>query len=192
MQIEILLFEGFDELDAIGPYEVFRLSSKHGDLDARLVTLKPTELIEARSGLRLEPDGTVSDNADLILVPGGGWSNPDEPGVNREYQRGEIPELLRERFEDGALIASVCTGSLLLAAAGLLEDRPAVTHRTARADLREMGADVREDRFVDDGRILTAGGITSGFDLALHIVGRECGSDIADTVAGELEYERAI
>ncbi len=192
MRIDILLFEGFDELDAIGPYEVFRLAGRRGEIDARLVTIERTPRIEARSGLRIEPDGTVSAEPDMLLVPGGGWSERDAPGVRREYERGELPELLAERFDSGTELASVCTGSLLLAAAGVLEGRPAATHHTAREDLREMGVDVREERFVDDGTVLTAGGITSGFDLALHVVERECGPEIAESVAGELEYERAI
>lgn len=192
MRIEILLFEGFDELDAIGPYEVFRLASHHGDIDARLVTTEATDRVVARSGLRIEPDGVVSPDVDMLLVPGGGWSDPDGPGVRREYERDTIPDLLFERFEAGTELASVCTGSLLLAAAGVLDGRPAATHHTAREDLRGMGVDVREERFVDDGAILTAGGITSGFDLALHLVERECGAEVAEAVAAELEYERAI
>ena len=193
VRVEILLFEGFDELDAIAPYEVFRLAARRSDgIDARLVTLEPTDLVEARSGLRVEPDGTVSESSETLLVPGGGWHDPGEPGVRREYERGAIPETIADRFDSGATVASVCTGSLLLEAAGILEGRPAATHHTAREDLREMGVDVREDRFVDDGRVLTASGITSGFDLALHLVERECGADVADSVAGELEYERVI
>lgn len=192
MQIEIILFDGFDELDAIGPYEVFRIASREGDIDARLVTPEPTDQIEARNGLRLEPDGTVSSDAEMYLVPGGGWSDPDAPGVRREYDRGEIPTILRERFDSGATVASVCTGSLLLEAAGLLEGRPAVTHHTAREDLAAKDVDVREERFVDDGTILTAGGITSGLDLALHIVERECDPELAEWVAGRLEHERVM
>jgi len=192
MEIEILLFEGFDELDAIAPYEVFRLASRRSDaIDARLVTRDPTDRIEARSGLRVEPDGTLSEEPAFVLVPGGGWNDPG-PGVRREYESGEIPDLLADRFEAGATVASVCTGSLLLAAAGLLDGRPATTHHTAREDLRELGVDVRERRFVDDGRILTAGGITSGFDLALAVVENECGEGVAAEVAAELEYERSI
>ena len=193
MRVEILLFEGFDELDAIAPYEVFGLASRRSDaLDARLVTLEQTDIVEARSGLRVEPDGTISESPETLLVPGGGWHDSGEPGVRREYERGDIPEAIADRFGSGATVASVCTGSLLLEAAGILDGRPAATHHTAREDLREMGVDVREDRFVDDGRVLTASGITSGFDLALHLVERECGADVADSVAGELEYERVI
>jgi len=193
MDVEILLFEGYDELDAIAPYETFRLAARRdADLDARLVTLDSVDSVEARSGLRVEPDGTLSEAPDALLVPGGGWNDPGEPGVRREYDRGVVPDAIADRFESGSLVASVCTGSLLLAGAGILEGRPAATHHTAHEDLREMGVDVREDRFVDDGHVLTASGITSGFDLALHLVERECGADIADSVARELEYERSF
>ena len=74
----------------------------------------------------------------------------------------------------------------------VLEARPATTHHGALHDLRATDAEVREERFVDDGDVLTAGGITSGIDLALHLVERECGADVAEAIAGELEYERAI
>lgn len=192
MQIEIILFDGFDELDAIGPYEVFQIASRQADIGARLVTPEATDRIEARNGLRLEPDGVVSSDAELYLVPGGGWAETDSPGVRREYDRGEIPTILRERFESGATVASVCTGSLLLEAAGLLEGRPAVTHYTAREDLAAKGVDVREERFIDDGSVLTAGGITSGIDLALHLVEREFDPSVAEWTAERLEYERVI
>lgn len=193
MHVEILLFEGFDELDAIAPYEVFRLASRRSDgIDARLVTLEATDRIEARSGLRVEPEGPVSESPETLLLPGGGWNDPGAPGVRREYERGDIPDVVADRFESGTTVASVCTGSLLLAAAGVLDGRPAATHHTARDDLRGMGVDVREDRFIDDGRVLTASGITSGFDLALHLVERECDGAVADSVARELEYERVI
>ncbi|WP_299235851.1 DJ-1/PfpI family protein [Natronomonas sp.] len=192
MDTEILVFDGFDELDAIAPYEVFRIANRRGGaIDAALVTVAPADRVEARSGLRVEPDGTLSE-PDFLLVPGGGWNDPDAPGVRREYDRGDIPESIAERFEAGGAVGSVCTGSLLLAAAGVLEGRPAATHHTAREDLRAMGVDVREERVVDAGVVLTAGGITSGFDLALHVVERECGPALAEAVAGELEYERSI
>ncbi len=193
MTVKILVFEGFDELDAVGPYEVFQLAGRYGcDMSAELVTLTPTDRVVARSGMRIEPHGTLEDSvADLVVVPGGGW-NDDGPGVRVEYDRGEIPESLARLHAEGMTVASVCTGALLLAKAGLLDGRPATTHHTAVADLRELGVNVVEERVVDDGDVLTAGGITSGFDLALHIVARECGESVAESVARELEYERAI
>ncbi|CCQ37810.1 PfpI family protease [Natronomonas moolapensis 8.8.11] len=192
MRVDVLLFEGFDELDAIAPYEVFRLAARRDGVDARLVTVTPADRVEARSGLRVEPDGTVSDSPEALVVPGGGWNDPDGPGVRREYDRGDLPEVIADAFAAGATVASVCTGAMLLAAAGLLEGRPATTHHTALADLRDTGCVAREARFVDDGRVLTAGGITSGIDLALHLVERECGPDVAASVARELEYERDV
>jgi transcriptional regulator GlxA family with amidase domain len=79
---------------------------------------------------------------------------------------------------------------MILSRAGLLDGRPATTHHGALADLRETAAEVREDRVVDDGDVLTAGGITSGLDLALHLVEREAGRDLADEVAANMAYER--
>jgi transcriptional regulator GlxA family with amidase domain len=79
---------------------------------------------------------------------------------------------------------------MLLARAGILDGRPAVTHHSALADLADSGADVRDARFVDDGDVLTAGGVTSGIDLALHLVEREFGPAVADRVAREIEYDR--
>lgn len=192
MRVDILLFEGFDELDAIAPYEVFRLAAPRDGIDARLVTATPADRVEARSGLRVEPDGTLSESTDALVVPGGGWNDPDAPGVRREYDRGDLPDAIADTFDAGATVASVCTGAMLLAAAGLLDGRPATTHHTALEDLERTGCTVREARFVDDGRVLTAGGITSGFDLALHLVDRECGPAVADAVARELEYERGV
>ena len=193
MNVAIVLFEGFDELDAVGPYEVFQLAGRYGgDLSAELVTLEQTDRVVARSGMSVEPHGTLAEaNPDLLVVPGGGW-NDEGPGVRTEYDRGEIPERIGRQHANGVTVASVCTGALLLAKAGLLDGRPATTHHTALEDLGELGVEVRETRVVDDGDVLTAGGITSGFDLALHIVVRECGESVADSVARELEYERAI
>jgi transcriptional regulator GlxA family with amidase domain len=79
---------------------------------------------------------------------------------------------------------------MLLAAAGLTDGRPAVTHGSALSDLRESGAELVDARFVDDGDLLTAGGVTSGIDLALHLVEREAGAEIAASVSGIMEYER--
>lgn len=193
MNVAIVLFDGFDELDAVGPYEVFQLAGRYGgDLSAELVTLEPTERVVARSGMCVDPHSTLDKaDPDLLAVPGGGW-NDDGPGVRVEYDRGEIPETLARYHADGVPVASVCTGALLLEKAGVLEGRPATTHHTAMDDLEELGVEVRETRVVDDGDVLTAGGITSGFDLALHLVERECGESVAESIARELEYERAI
>ncbi len=190
MDVAILLYEGFDELDAVAPYEVFQTAAEFGaDVDATLRTLVPSERVTASHGLRVEPDDVLIGTPDLVVVPGGGWNDRSENGAWAEVQDGTLPERLATLYDGGATIATVCTGALIAAEGGLLDGRPAATHESAKDDLRAYGADVRDDRFVDDGDVLTAGGVTSGIDLALHVVERECGADVAEKVAGEIEYE---
>ena len=190
--VAIVLYEGFDELDAIGPYEVFETARAFGgEIRATLRALDPTDSIVASHGLDVAVDGTLSDaEFDVLLVPGGGWSSRPEHGAWGEAERGEVPNAIAEAHSSGATVASVCTGGMLLARAGVLDGRPATTHASALADLRGTDALVREERVVDDGDVLTAGGVTSGLDLALHLVERECGADLAERVATELEYDR--
>ncbi|MDG5819685.1 DJ-1/PfpI family protein [Natronococcus sp. A-GB7] len=186
---EILLFDGFDELDAIGPYEVLANGAAAGaSLEVRLVTLEDADLVTASHELRVEPDGTLGE-PDLLVVPGGGWTS-DDGGVRTVVDDGAIPDAVDDRFATGATVASVCTGAMILAEAGLLEGRPATTHHDALEDLEESAANVVEERVVDDGDVLTAGGVTAGIDLALWLLEREFGAEIADAVATEMEHER--
>lgn len=190
MDIAILVYDGFDDLDAIGPYEVFSHAAKQDvDLSVGLYTLDEQETVETSHGLTLEPDGTIPSNPDLVIVPGGGWSTDDDASARGEAERGTIPETLATYHEDGILVASVCTGAMLLARGGLTDGRPAITHHTAVEDLRESGADVVDARVVDDGDLVTAGGITAGIDLALYLLEREFGSAVARGVEETMEYE---
>ncbi|MDH5020582.1 DJ-1/PfpI family protein [Halobacterium rubrum] len=192
MDVAVLLFEGFDELDAVAPYEVFQTAaSMGGDLDVSMRTLVPDEGVTARHGLTVEPDDVLFGVPDLVVVPGGGWNDRESPGVWSELDGGTLPERLATLHDGGATVASVCTGAMLLAEAGLLDGRPATTHESAKSDLREdyPDIDVRDDRYVDDGTVLTAGGVTAGIDLALHVVERECSPGLAEQVADEIEYD---
>ena len=185
---EIVLFDGFDELDAIGPYEVLANAPRMGgSIETRLVTLEPTDLVRASHGLRVEPDGVLGES-DLLVVPGGRWS-AGEGGVRRAFDDGTLAEAIAARHDAGATVASVCTGAMLLGQAGLLEGRPAITHHSAVDDLAAY-AEVTEARVVDDGDVLTAGGVTSGIDLALWYLEREFGEAVADGVATAMEHER--
>lgn len=188
MDVAIVLYEGFDELDAVGPYEVFQNAGQFGgEMEAKLVTVDEPTTVTASHGLRVEPDAALEEvEPDLVLVPGGGWNDPDAPGARREFDDGTIPDVLRTLAPETQL-ASVCTGAMLLAAAGVLTNRPATTHHSAMDDL-SVFADVRDERIVDDGDVLTCGGVTSGLDLALYIVRRECGDEVGDAVATEMEY----
>jgi transcriptional regulator GlxA family with amidase domain len=189
MRAAVLLFEGVDELDALGPYEVLATARTLGaGLEVRLAARKPGEWVTGAHGARIGVQSRLDDGLDLLVVPGGGWGERAERGVWGEVRRGRLPAALAELHAAGVRMASVCTGAMLLATAGLLRDRPAVTHRSARADLEGAGARWVDARVVDDGDILTAGGITSGIDLGLAVVAGAFGAQLADEVAAELEH----
>ena len=191
MRIEIVVYDGFDELDAIGPFEVFRNAARAvEDLDVALVGSDGAGEVTGSHGLRVLVDGGLSGDADLVVVPGGGWNDRAPQGARAEAERGALPQRLRELHDGGARVGSVCTGGMLLATAGLTDGRPATTHHGALDDLRASGAEVVDARVVDDGDVLTSGGVTSGLDLALHVVEREWGERLADTIAREMEFQR--
>lgn len=193
MEAAILLYNGFDELDAIGPFEVLQNAAKLGaDLNVRLLTLQPAEEVTGSHGLRVMPDGRLGpdERVDLVVVPGGGWNDRTERGAWAEAESGGLPAAVARLHEEGATVAAVCTGGMIVAAAGLTEGRPAVTHHGAVEELRRSGARVVEARVVDDGDLVTAGGVTSGIDLALWLVERWWGAEVADEIAAEMEYER--
>lgn len=210
MNVDILLYDGFDELDGIGPYEVFDYALGFAAEEAaddgtgsdgrsgrvRYVTLDERDRVTASHGTRVGVDGTLpdpdaDDAPDLLVVPGGGWSARDEEASAwAEARKGDVPRALAAHHDAGTRIASVCTGSMLLAEAGVTDGRRAVTHASAIEELRESGADVVDARVVDDGDLLSAGGVTSGIDLALYVVEREFGEAVADRVATVIEYER--
>jgi transcriptional regulator GlxA family with amidase domain len=193
MDIAIVIYPGFDELDAIGPYEVFEnAASEVADLSANLYTLTPADRLSASHGLRVEPDGVLNEaDPDLVVVPGGGWNDRAEQGAWVEAQNGNLPDTLAQLHNDDITIAGVCTGGMIVATAGLTENRPATTHANALEDLRETNTEVIDARVVDDGDLLTAGGVTSGLDLALWIVEREFTPEIANRIAQEMEYDRS-
>ena len=193
MRVAILLFDGFQELDAIGPFEVLGIAARRGaDLDVELLTLDGAEEVVATHGLRVRPHGrlTAEERPDVVVVPGGGWNDRGAVGAWAEAERGDLPRALARLHAAGTTVATVCTGGMLAAAAGLTSGRPAVTHHSALDDLRRSGAEVLDARVVDDGDLVTAAGVTSGLDLALWLVEREFGAELADEVAEEIEYAR--
>jgi putative intracellular protease/amidase len=152
MKIRIIVFDGVDEIDFIGPYEVFRRAAKlagantagaSATVDVRLVTVEPQAQVTAANGLRFLPDGVLEDAADLLVVPGGGWADRSPRSLYTEVQRGLLPKKIAALHPRCTILAAVCTGAMALAAAGLLKDRPAVTHRSALHELRSAGAQSR-------------------------------------------------
>jgi transcriptional regulator GlxA family with amidase domain len=187
MEIEILFYDGFDDLDVFGPFEVLAGAG----LPVRLVTAEPRDEVVSAGGARIVPHGVLGD-PDLVLVPGGNWGSRAAEGAWAEAQRGVMGAALRARLEAGRDIGAVCTGAMILAHEGLLQGRRAITHHDALSDLEGYGADVQHGaRFVDDGDIVTAAGVTSGIDLALWLVERELGPDAAAREAEEIEWATA-
>jgi transcriptional regulator GlxA family with amidase domain len=191
MRCEVVLYDGFDELDALAPWEVLSgIGRARDDVDVALVTLDGDVPVRASHGAVITPHRALSEQVDLLVVPGGGWNDRSRTGAWSEVERGVLPEAIRARHDGGAIVGSVCTGAMLLAAAGLLTGRPAITHHVAIDDLKAAGAKVVHARVVDDGDVVTAGGVTSGLDLALHLAERFWGAPVALAAERELEYER--
>ncbi len=194
MHFDVLLYPGFDELDALAPWEILSslaeaLPEQHS---AALVTLDGAQPVRASHGAVLTPHAALSERPDVLVVPGGGWAQRDgTPGAWATAQEGSVPAAIAERHARGTVVASVCTGGMLLSAAGLLDGRPATTHRSALEELRETSAQVVDGaRVVDDGDVVTAGGVTSGLDLGLWLLERFVGPWAAVVAERELEYER--
>jgi transcriptional regulator GlxA family with amidase domain len=193
VRIAVVVFDGFDELDAIGPLEVLRNAATMGDagLQVELVALGGAAEVTGSHGLVVRTDGPLDPGrADLLVIPGGGWNDRGAQGAWAEAERGDLPAAIAAAHRAGAVVATVCTGAMLATAAGLTRGRPAVTHQGAVEELRASGAEVVEARVVDDGDLVTAGGVTSGIDMALWLVERHFGAELADRVAAEIEHPR--
>ena len=193
MKAQIVIFDGFDEMDAVAPFEVLQNAAMAGaDIQVELVTLAGEQEVVASHGLRLRTHARLSpdEKIDVLIVPGGNWNRGGPEGVRAEVVRGEIPNAIALLHQTGTVVAGICTGVMLVAKAGLLAGRPATTHHGAMEDLRASGAEIVSARVVDDGDIITAGGVTSGLDLALWLVERWAGAEAASEVEKGMEYER--
>jgi transcriptional regulator GlxA family with amidase domain len=200
--VDIVLFDGVEELDFAAPLQVLKIARDGfgAPVEPRLVTVEGPQQVVANCGTRIEvPAGWEPRRADVILVPGGGAGrDADKPGVGAEIRRGVIPDALRAARRRGLTMASVCTGALLLGAAGLVRGRPCTTHHLGKQLLAEQGGQVVHGpghgalgpRVVDDGDLVTSAGITSGLELALWLLQRRYGSEMSMNVEMVLEYER--
>lgn len=197
-----MLFDGFDPLDAIAPYEVLVAGSEAvgGELVVELVSAEgPRPVISGSRGLVLNATARLDPaKPGFIVVPGASGpieGDPDEidtiPVVLARFGKTGAVPLMREAIANpDVTVATVCGGSLALAMAGLLEGRHAVTHHLGMDVLEATGVNVVHARVVDDGDLVTAGGVTSGLDLALHLLQRSYGPRVAIAVEELFEYER--
>ncbi|HKF83381.1 MAG TPA: DJ-1/PfpI family protein [Solirubrobacterales bacterium] len=181
MKIAILIYDGFTALDAIGPYEVLR--SVPG-WEVEFVAKQRGEVRTDSGAVGLSADSALDEvgEPEIVLVPGGQGSRP-------LMEDEEVLSWLRRVDATTKWTTSVCTGSLLLAAAGLLEGKRATGHWAFLEPLREYGADPVGGRYVEDGKIITAAGVSAGIDMALHLVGREVGPEVAQAVQLGIEYD---
>jgi transcriptional regulator GlxA family with amidase domain len=188
--VAILLFDEVEVLDFAGPFEVFAVTDSLRDravFSVSTVSSRGAE-VRARNGLRVVPDHSFAScpQPHVLIVPGGYGTRPligDEVTIS----------WIRERSGAAEATMSVCTGALLLGKAGLLDGIRATTHFKAVDELRAVapGAIVEPGaRFHDNGRVLTAAGISAGIDCSLHLVGRLLGDDVAAATAAYMEYER--
>jgi transcriptional regulator GlxA family with amidase domain len=181
MQTAILIFDGLTALDAIGPYEVLR--SVPG-WEVQFVGPRKGEVRTDSGALGLSADYSLEEvtEPDIVLVPGG-------VGNRALLKDDAVLSWLRAVDEGTKWTTSVCTGSLVLAAAGLLDGKRATGHWLYLERLAELGADPVGGRFVEDGKIVTAAGVSAGIDMALHLVGREAGPEVAQAVQLGIEYD---
>jgi len=181
MKIVILLYEGFTALDAIGPYEVLR--SVPG-WEVEFAAKQRGEVRTDSGAVGLTADSSMEEvgEPEIVLVPGG-------IGTREKMADEEILSWLRRVDETSKWTTSVCTGSLLLAAAGLLEGRRATGHWAWLEPLKEFGAEPVGGRYVEDGKVITAAGVSAGIDMALYLVGREVGPDVAQAIQLGIEYD---
>ena len=181
MQIAILIFDKLTALDAIGPYEVLR--SVPG-WEVKFVGPEKGPVRTDSGALGLSADYSLAEvsEADIVLVPGGEGNRPllgDEA----------VLSWLRQIDAGSKWTTSVCTGSLVLGAAGLLAGKRTTSHWLYLEQLREFGADPVGGRFVEDGKVITAAGVSAGIDMALHLVGREAGPEVAQAIQLGIEYD---
>lgn len=179
-RIGLLLFPDITQLDMTGPYEVF---TKFPNTTVDLVwkTLDP---VMASGGMKILPTTTFAScpQLDLICVPGGAGMNPL---LNDE----ETLAFLRKQAKDARYVTSVCTGALVLGAAGLLKGRRAATHWMSRDMLSRFGAIPIAERVVSDGNVITGGGVTAGIDFALTVASEIFGPDAAKAIQLGIEYD---
>jgi transcriptional regulator GlxA family with amidase domain len=181
MEIALLLYDGLAPLDAVGPFEVMR---NVPGWEVRTVAKQAGTVRSEDGSLGLIADHALAEVTapDLVLVPGGAGNRP----LLRDE---ELLGWLREVDRATKWTTSVCTGSLLLGAAGLLRGKRATTNWLVLDALRAYGAEPVGGRFVEDGKVLTAAGVTAGIDMALHLVAREAGPEVAQAVQLGIEYD---
>lgn len=200
MLAQIVLFDGFDLLDALAPYETFVAASAFtgGELNVELVTAEGARMVPCGiTGLEIKASGKLDPiRSQIVLIPGAagdvvGIGPNSVPAILARAAESQLIPLIRQGMDrPDTIIATVCGGALILSMGGLLENRHAVTHHLGMEVLAATGAVPITARVVQDGQLITGGGVTSGLDVALFIVEQELGPRVAHAVEKLFEYER--
>lgn len=190
--IAIIIFDGVEELDFVGPWEVLSAwASQHPGDDVRVSTVRwggsPHEPVECAKRLRVLADRGQPElgEPDVIVIPGG-------KGTRGLLKDEALAQALRETHERGGYVTSICTGSLIVASAGLLDGKPATSHWSALEELAAAGESIEvrtEDRFVHTGNIITAAGVSAGIDMALYLVAQLSSVERARKVRRYIQYD---
>ncbi|MGW6915384.1 DJ-1/PfpI family protein [Kitasatospora sp. NPDC054939] len=189
LRVHTVLYDGVEDQDFAGPGAVFGVFGDGAGIEHTHVTAQGPRTVRTAAGLEVVVRAAwAPGSADLIVVPGGGVG--EESAVAEQIRLGVLPRALAAARRPGLVLAGVCSGTLLLAAAGITRGRPCTTHHAAKEELRERGGLVVDGRVVDDGDLVTCGGVTSGIDLALWLVERHLGSANAVLAETVLEHER--
>ncbi|MCS7478707.1 DJ-1/PfpI family protein [Umezawaea endophytica] len=180
MQVAIVLYPGFTSLDVIGPYEVL---GRLPDTEVVFVAEHPGLVVNDLRSLSINAVASFDEvpNPDVVVVGGG-------PGQMEQMTNENLHEWLRKVDRTSTWTASACTGSMLLAAAGLLEGRQATTHWAGHEILAKLGVTPSKERVVIDGHYATAAGVSAGIDMALTLAGLIAGDDVAQTIQLIIEY----
>jgi transcriptional regulator GlxA family with amidase domain len=181
MRIAILAFDQLTALDAIGPYEVL---SRLPGAELRFVAGEPGLKRTDTGALGVQADLALDElpDPDVVLVPGGAGSRP-------LMEDTEVLDWLRRAHEGSTWTTSVCTGSLILGAAGILDGTRATTHWAFVEQLSELGAEAVSERVVEDGKVMTAAGVSAGIDMALTLAARIAGDAVAQAIQLGIEYD---
>jgi putative intracellular protease/amidase len=181
MQIAFLIFDRLTMLDAVGPYEVLH---RVPGADVKLVAVEPGEKRDEKGLTALVADHSLADVAapDVLVVPGG-W------GTRALMKDPVVLDWVRAVHETSTWTTSVCTGALILAAAGILEGKRATTHWLAMDVIAEHGAVATRERVVEDGKVITAAGVSSGIDMALTLAARLSDERTAQGIQLQIEYD---
>lgn len=195
--VAILIFDDVEVLDFCGPFEVFSVTGKRDDSDPfNVYTVAEGTPISARNSLIVNPAYTLETcpRPDILVIPGGGGRRADGTpfGTRKEMNNKPLLTWINQQYAQTEHVLSVCTGALMLAKAGLVENMAATTHHMALDELRQVAptADVRADaRVVDSGKLIFSGGISAGIDAAFYLVAKLLGQEAALETAAYMEYE---